>query len=222
MRHPPTYIGKADDARVKDTLTAIVGPAGFTVVRVRLPVKTLAVRSGLAQYGKNNITYVPGFGSYHRLVAFATDNPREQDSWGELKMMKTCASCSKCGENCPTRCIPVDRFLLHVENCLTWHNEREETLASWIKPDWHNALVGCMCCQLVCPVNRNQLKRIVPRAVFSEDETALLLQKPRLDTLPDETRRKLTEIAMDDSYEVLARNLGVLIKAQDLKREKES
>jgi epoxyqueuosine reductase len=165
----------------------------------------------LAQYGKNNITYVPGFGSYHRLVAFVTDSPYELDSWGEQKVMKACEKCFRCGENCPTKCIPVDRFLLHAENCLTWHNESEDTLPSWIEPDWHNALIGCMRCQLACPINKAQLNRIVPGPVFSEEETGLLLRKPPLDTLADEIRRKLTDIEMDDSYEVLARNLDLLV-----------
>lgn len=213
---PPTYIRKADDARVKDALTAIVGPDGFKLTRVHLPVKTLAVRSGLAQYGKNNITYVPGFGSYHRLVAFATDCECSDDNWGELKMMKACEGCFRCAENCPTGCIPKVRFLLHAENCLTRHNEREDILESWIKPDWHNALIGCMRCQLVCPVNKNQFTNIVAGPVFSETETALLLQKIQLDALPDETRRKLSAIAMDDSYDVMARNLDLLIKNQTL------
>jgi epoxyqueuosine reductase len=213
---PPTYIGKADDAHVKDALTAIVGRDGFKVTRVHLPVKTLAVRSGLAQYGKNNITYVPGFGSFHRLVAFASDNPCQEDTWGELKMMKACEGCFRCQENCPTGCIPKDRFLLHAENCLTRYNEREDLLESWIKPDWHNALIGCMRCQTVCPVNKKQLAVIVPGPVFSEAETALLLQKTPLDALPDETRLKLSAIAMDDLYNVLARNLDVLIKNQTL------
>jgi epoxyqueuosine reductase len=213
---PPTYIRKADDARVKDALTAIVRTDGFKVTRVHLPVKTLAVRSGLAQYGKNNITYVPGFGSFHRLVAFASDNPCQEDNWGELKMMKACEGCFQCGENCPTGCIPKDRFLLHAENCLTRHNEREDILESWIKPNWHNALIGCMRCQLVCPVNKNQSTNIVAGPVFSEAETALLLQKTPLNTLPDETLRKLSAIAMDDSYEVMARNLDLLINNQTL------
>ena len=78
-------------------------------------------------------------------------------------------------------------------------------------------LIGCMRCQLVCPVNRDQLNKIVPGVAFSEEETARLLQKTPWNTLSDEIRRKLTEIAMDDSYEVLARNLEVLIKAQDLR-----
>ena len=213
---PPTYVGKTDDAHVKDTLTTLVGPE-FKLVRVHLPVKTLAVKSGLAQYGKNNITYVPGFGSYHRLVAFATDRSWQEDSWNESKMMKICEACNKCRENCPTHCIPADRFLLHAENCLTWHNEREDIFVNWIKPEWHHMLIGCMRCQLVCPVNRDQLNKIVPGVAFSEEETARLLQKTPWNTLSDEIRRKLTEIAMDDSYEVLARNLEVLIKAQDLR-----
>lgn len=214
---PPTYIGKTDDARVKDTLTGVIQPAGFKLARARLPVKTLAVLSGLAQYGKNNITYVPGFGSYHRLVAFIADCQCKQDSRDELKVMKACEKCFRCGEHCPTRCISTDRFLLHAENCLTLHNEREDTLADWIKPEWHNALIGCMRCQLVCPINKKQLDKIVPGPQFSEEETDLLLRKPPLDKLPEETRRKLTSIAMDDLYDVFARNLDVLIKNWDLK-----
>jgi epoxyqueuosine reductase len=211
---PPTYIEKADNAHVRDALTAIVGPDGFKVMRVHVPFKTLAVRSGLAQYGRNNVTYVPGYGSFHRLAAFATDCECQEDNWGELKMMKACEGCFLCGENCPTGCIPKDRFLLHAENCLTRHNERVDILESWIKPDWHNALIGCMRCQLVCPVNKNQLTNIVAGPVFSETETALLLQKTSLEALPEETHLKLSEIEMDDSYEVLARNLDLLLKNQ--------
>jgi hypothetical protein len=73
-----------------------------------------------------------------------------------------------------------------------------------------------MRCQLVCPVNNNQLAAIIPGPVFSETETALLLQQIPLDALPDETRRKLSAIAMDDSYDVMARNLDLLIKNQNL------
>jgi epoxyqueuosine reductase len=33
-----------------------------------LPLKSLAVRSGLAAYGRNNVCYVPGMGSFLELV----------------------------------------------------------------------------------------------------------------------------------------------------------
>jgi len=35
-----------------------------------VPIDRLAVRGGLATYGRNNVTYVPGMGSFHRLSAF--------------------------------------------------------------------------------------------------------------------------------------------------------
>jgi len=213
---PPTYIGKVDDARVKAVLEAALTPGGFKVKWAILPVKTLAVRSGLARYGRNNVTYVAGSGSYQRLVAFYSDCPCARDSWGELAAMKTCEKCVKCREACPPRCIPEDRFLLHAEKCLTWHNEMERPLPDWVKPEWHNALVGCMVCQRVCPANRYQNDKIAPGPAFSEEETGSILQKPPLEKLPEATRQKIESIAMDDSYDVLARNLAVLIKSQDM------
>jgi epoxyqueuosine reductase len=213
---PPTYIGSDDDARVKETLASVIQPAGGGMARVRLPVKTLAVRSGLAQYGRNNITYVPEFGSFHRLAAFAADCACEQDNWNERSAMQACHDCSWCADTCPTGCIPRDRFLIHAENCLTWHNERPDKFADWIEPTWHHALVGCLRCQSVCPANKRQVSKIVPGPQFSEAETLRLLQEPALTELPEETRQKLASIAMDDSYDVLGRNLEALIRSRDL------
>ena len=209
---PPTYIGKTDDALVKDILTSVLKPAGYRVERARLPVKTLAVRSGLTQYGRNNITYVPGMGSFQRLVAFDSDCPIERDDWQELKIMRACETCFKCLENCPTQCISTDRFLIHAENCLTWLNESEGDFPDWVKPDWHNALIGCMRCQLICPVNKTQIKKVADGPTFSEKETGLLLQKMPFDKLAEETREKLVKISADDWYDVLARNLNLLMK----------
>jgi epoxyqueuosine reductase len=209
---PPTYIGKTDDVRIKDILTSVLKPAGYRLERARLPVKTLAVRSGLMQYGRNNITYIPGFGSFQRLVAFYSDCPIERDDWQELKVMKACETCLKCLENCPTQCISTDRFLIHAENCLTWLNENEGDFPDWVKPDWHNALIGCMRCQLICPVNKTQIKNVAEGPAFSEKETGLLLQKVPFDKLAEETREKLISISANDWYEVLTRNLSVLMK----------
>ena len=37
---------------------------------LKAPLKSLAVHMGLAVYGRNNITYVPGFGSGHQLCGY--------------------------------------------------------------------------------------------------------------------------------------------------------
>ncbi|GAI72142.1 unnamed protein product [marine sediment metagenome] len=56
---PPTYLhGRAAIDKTKAFLTEILKPSGYNVEFARVPQKTLAVRVGLAEYGRNNITYV--------------------------------------------------------------------------------------------------------------------------------------------------------------------
>jgi epoxyqueuosine reductase len=130
--------------------------------------------------------------------------------------MKSCETCLQCLEDCPTQCISTERFLIHAENCLTWLNESEGDFPDWVKPDWHNALIGCMQCQLICPVNKTQVKKVKNGPEFSEEESGLILQKTPFEKLLEPTQQKLVSISADDWYEVLARNLSVLIKKQQI------
>ena len=211
---PPTYIGAQDDARAKEALSSVLLPEGYKIVRARLPSKTLAVRSGLAIYRKNNLAYIPSMGSFFRLIAFYSDYPVEKDDWQTLKVTSVCEFCSRCIENCPTKCIDTDRFLVHAERCLTFLNESEDEFPKWAPPGFHNALVGCMRCQDVCPVNKPYIRRIKNGPVFTEKETNLILEKTPFKDLPPETQKKLRDIEYDEIslYNCLARNLGVLIK----------
>jgi epoxyqueuosine reductase len=104
---PPTYVGYDEtNKQVEDLLTGILGPAGYCVTQATLPMKLLAVRSGLGAYGKNNICYVPGMGSFHQLAAFYSDLVCQEDTWQELQMMESCQNCSACLRSCPTGAIP--------------------------------------------------------------------------------------------------------------------
>jgi len=212
---PPDYFTKAEyEARAEETLENVLETAGYRIARAHLALKTLAVRSGLARYGRNNITYIPGMGSLYSLVAFYTDYSCNVDDWQESKAMVECENCSLCRENCPTGSIPVDRFLIHAENCLGFLNEMKPDFPYWVQhqPDWHNALVGCMCCQFVCPVNKPYVNKIVAGPSFSEEETGLILNKTPLENLSRATRRKLK--FSDGVYPLLAQNLSALIKKQ--------
>ncbi len=208
---PPTYDCSVDE-RVADLLRASLGPQGYQLQKVRLPDKLLAVRSGLAQYGKNNITYVKGSGSFHRPVVFISDFPCETDSWGEPTVMEQCETCSACMKACPTAAIKSDRFLLHAERCLTFHNERACDFPEWLSPTWHNSLVGCMICQKVCPVNKDILKWTESGVTFEREETTLILDGVSHDRLPGETLQKLNRLDMMEYYDVLGRNLKMLIE----------
>jgi epoxyqueuosine reductase len=225
---PPTYVAYEEtNKRVKDLLAGILGPAGYRVAQTALPKKLLAVRSGLGTYGKNNICYVPGMGSFHRLEAFYSDLPCQEDNWQESQMMDSCQNCSACLRNCPTGAIPStlrrgsgqallrtgtsERFLLRAERCITFHNERagDVPFPAWLDPSWHNCLVGCLHCQRVCPQNKDFLEWVEEGAEFSQEETALLLEGVPLDQLPAATVRKLKQLDLTEYLDGLPRNLGV-------------
>ena len=207
---PPTYYFAIDND-VAGLLKADLEPQGYQLQKVRVPDKLLAVRSGLAQYGKNNITYVKGMGSFQRPVVFISDYPCEEDSWGEPTVMAQCENCSACMKACPTDAIVSNRFQLHAERCLTFHNERTAAFPQWLSPSWHNCLVGCMICQKVCPANKDVLKWTESGATFEHEETALILDSVSHDQLPRETLAKLKKLDITEYYDVLGRNLKVLI-----------
>lgn len=212
---PPDYFARpAYESRAEETLKNVLETAGYKIARAHLALKTLAVRSGLAAYGRNNITYVPGMGSLFSLVSFYTDFPCEEDNWNESKVMIDCQDCSICRESCPTGSIAVDRFLIHAENCLGSLNERKPDFPYWVKlqPNWQNALIGCTRCQFVCPVNKPYLSRVVAGPSFSEEETGLILNKTPFEYIPQVTRHKLD--ISDGVYSLLAPNLSALIEKQ--------
>ena len=212
---PPTYTAY-DEKRieVEHLVADAVGEEGYKVATPYLPLKLLATRSGLAQYGRNNITYVDGMGSFQRLTAVYSDMPCKEDEWQQTKMMKHCENCDLCRKACPTGAISSDRFLLRAERCITYHNEKKGSIPfpDWIKPSWHNCIIGCLTCQRACPENRPFLNQIGEMAEFSEEETQLLLKGTPKEQLSDETIKKMKLLSLTDYFEELPRNLSVLLK----------
>lgn len=210
---PPTWGERKKDRRVRALLTQIVEPMGYRIAQASVPKKLLAVRSGLAAYGKNNITYVPGIGSFYGLVAVYSDLPVSGDSWQEPQMMDSCQSCSACQRHCPAGAITSERFLLHAERCITFHNEKpvDVPFPAWIDPAWHNCLVGCLHCQRVCPENREVWQWVKEGAEFSQEETALLLESLPFDQLPGPTAEKLARLDLDAFVDIFPRNLSALL-----------
>ncbi len=210
---PPTYLhALANNERAGRLLAGLLGPLGYRVASTRLPLKRLAVCSGLAFYGKNNVTYVEGLGSYYRLAAFYSDLPCPEDPWQEPQMLPFCSRCSACQKACPTEAIFAGRFLLHAERCLTYLNEKPGRIPfpDWLDPAWHNSLEGCMHCQRICPENRSRLQTVEgPR--FSSDETELLLSGVSLDQLPPASAEKVRQADLVDFLDVIPRNLGALL-----------
>jgi epoxyqueuosine reductase len=209
---PPTYVNYTTRTEnVGDMLSAWLKLDGFQLVTSHLPLKTLAVQSGLASYGRNNICYVPGMGSFLQLVGAFSDLPCNNDPWQEPIALSRCKTCTTCMKLCPTGAITADRFLLHAERCLTYHNEGAADFPSWIRRSWHHCLIGCMRCQTACPENKHVIRWFEDGDEFSEEETTLIVQNVPFDQLPAETVFKIKELEINVYYPLLCRNLSMLI-----------
>jgi epoxyqueuosine reductase len=215
---PPTYLhSREKDKQAELVLADAMRPQGYRAAPVLVPKKLLAVCSGLARYGRNNIAYVEGIGSFYRLAPFCSDFPCELDEWEEPKMMECCEHCLACVESCPTRAIEPRRFLLHADRCITFRNEKPGQVAfpEWIDSSWHNCLIGCMHCQSACPENRDVVDWFEEGVEFSEEDTGLILRGVPRDGLPPALVEKLEHWDLLRYLDILPRNLKVLLDKRD-------
>ena len=213
---PPTYKEFIEKPReIEVFLQGLLNKENLHIQRApNLPEKLLAVHSGLSEYGRNNISYAPGMGSFLLLSAFYSDLPCTEDPWKEASQMKICTNCSKCIKVCPTNAITADRFLIQAERCVTYQNEfnLNENFPDWLDSSSHNCLIGCLHCQINCPQNQKFLDNIVEIEEFSEEETNTILEKKTFDSLPSDLVSKLEYLNLKIYYNVLARNLKVLLE----------
>ena len=212
---PPTYIhGERSDRAVEERIQKVLAPAGFTAARAQGPKKAMLTLSELGQYGRNNLAYVAGLGSYHRPVVLVSDLPCEDvPRREEPKALPRCSTCKACLAACPTQAIGEARFLVRAERCLTFWNEKppDVPFPAWIRPEWHNALVGCLRCQEVCPENRPFIESIVDGPSFDEETTRSFLAGAAKKDLPVEVQEMLEDWDLADFLDVLPRNLGALV-----------
>lgn len=207
---PPTY-SYHTDIIAKDIIENIISPYNYSLFDIQLPVKILAVLSGMARYGKNNITYIPGMGSFFRLKGFYTNIDSSTHLANQLYMMEECEKCNACRLNCPSGAILENRFLISAERCLTFLNERPDDFPDWVNPLWHNCLIGCMKCQYSCPVNKKFKNCFEGEIYFSEVETQQIIDETPFDNLKAETIGKLTYLNLQNDHKLLPRNLRALI-----------
>ena len=210
---PPTYEHSIDET-VATTIEMVLVPHRFRICRAMLPHKLLAVQSGMARYGKNNISYVEGMGSFHRLLAFYSDFPVVNGVWREPQVLDECRGCTACTKHCPTGAIVPDRFQLRAERCLTLHNEATEPFPKWIDASWHHCLVGCMQCQHYCPVNKDVRLWKEPLAELTAEETELLLAGVAAAEMPASIIDKLKYTGLVEDPISLTRNLRSALDAK--------
>jgi epoxyqueuosine reductase len=208
---PPTFIHwqTLGDPCVQALLAKLAGDGTTRTEIAVLPRKLLAARTGLARYGRNNITYVEGMGSYHRLCCLYTDIPCDRGPWQAAEILGSCESCGACIRACPANAIDPDRFMVHAERCITYWQEKPGDVSYPEELDfsWQDQFIGCMRCQDVCPHNQGLLKVEEAGPPFTEEETAAFLRGVTAEELPEKTIEKLKQHDVLDYLEVLPRNL---------------
>ncbi len=219
---PPTYVGYTRTIKeVIREMSARVSPLGYRVMPLFAPLKLLAAKLRLTRYGRNNIVYVPGLGSYHQLVGFVTDEKPEsaiepQTVGNDASLLKRCARCTACRKTCPTGAISDESFVLHAGRCLTLWNESREPWPQWIHETSHNCLLGCLACQRVCPENRGLLRFEQVQDEFTVEETEALLGGDMSENVRDRVLAKITSLGLWDYEPLIGRNLRALLQATSL------
>jgi len=196
----------------------IVKEAGFKVEHNRaMHLKLLAVRSGLGRYGRNNICYVDGLGSFLSLYTFFTDYDFQIDNWHDLRVLDECEDCTICFDNCPTNAISEENFVIDIEKCIPLYNEIQGEFPEWLQSDVHSSLMGCIKCQKPCPANKEAVKKMLQLEDITEEETKMILDGKNVESLTRSIGRKLKlfdDSSADYFLPVIKRNLEVLLNLE--------
>ena len=208
---PPTYLHLRRKSEEATQALAELLPQNHVECIINAPHKLLAVRSGLARYGRNNITYISGLGSFYSLTTACTDVLCDTGEWLTPSLMARCEGCTCCADACPTGAIPEGRILLRAELCVTYWNEKpgDVPFPGWLAEDWHNCLVGCLHCQLACPENGVVRDYVESGPRFTQDETEQLLGVSLRADLSEPLKEKLDDWDLLEWVDVLPRNLAV-------------
>lgn len=214
--YPIRGLGVSDMETTKAYIEKTVKESGHQVQEIwHFPLKRLAVQSGLASYGRNNITYVDGYGSNISYIAFVSDAVSEEDYWRPMCHEEFCDKCGFCIKTCPTGAILPDRFLINNERCLSCLNEGEGDFPEWLPKDVHHTLYDCLRCQEKCPMNLKvkDPEEVIQTVEFSEEETQMLLDGKKKEDFPEEFVKRTAILGIFDFPIPLARNIRAVIEA---------
>lgn len=210
---PPTYVRySALFKEVRDDITSTIPKLHGHLEVLVAPLKSVACRLGLVTYGRNNLTYIPDWGSYFQLVGYVTDaDIGIADDWRPepLKLMPECENCGICCSVCPTGAINEERILLHAELCTTLFSEQPGDLHHDLSGD---CLFGCLDCQQICPANSGLLRIESADVTFDRHETDAILAGNNAQAChnAESVRGKLPVLGLTEES-LIGRNLAHLI-----------
>jgi epoxyqueuosine reductase len=209
---PPTYVRyRKIFEEVRDDLRQAVSGYGCRLELLNAPLKAIGNRLGLLSYGRNNVGYIDGVGSYFQLVGLVTDKrigPKRGPVTAAEALLPRCPDCLLCARACPMGAIDKDRILIHAEKCYTLFSESPRPIPDGMKPPSPKCLVGCLRCQQVCPENKGLLRFEEAAVSFDAEETAAFLGVSEAPARArDKVRRKFLKLGLTEAFPVYTRNL---------------
>jgi epoxyqueuosine reductase len=211
---PPGYAEMYQtDSEILAYLNDFLSAQGYKASTANgFPQKLLAVRCGLALYGRNNIAYHEEFGSFMSLSTFVSDLPCDEHTWLPARRMEPCENCRACIDACPTKAIAPERLIIDADICLTSLNEGEGKFPDWLDKSAHNCIIGCMKCQECCPQNAKNNNYLREGIVFTEEETTEILSHTDGALFNGVLMEKINYLGLAEYPHLLARNLQALLK----------
>jgi epoxyqueuosine reductase len=216
---PPTYLHyRKKFAEVRDDLAKALAGSGFRVELLNAPLKALGNRLGLLSYGRNNVGYIEGLGSYFQLIGLVSDMPIDGESAPPVpteKLLPRCEKCRICAAACPTGAIDKERILIHADKCYTLFSESMHPIPESLKPPSPKCLIGCLRCQELCPEDKGLLRQKCAPVAFDAEETeAFLGMKPAADGPAfDRALAKFRKLGLSEGLPVFRRNLLRLLES---------
>lgn len=202
-----------DFNKTEEYLRKFVEENGYSIKLAKnLPMKRLGAHSGLAKYGRNNITYINGLGSNFTYATYFSDMMCEEDTWGKVENAANCSNCNLCIKHCPTGAILKNRFLIDNQKCLSCINEVPGEFPDWLSKTAHHTLYDCLICQRICPMNYKQMDTVIENISFTEEETNMLLAGKATDSFSNEFKRKIYRLGINKWYDAIPRNLKTLFE----------
>jgi epoxyqueuosine reductase len=218
---PPTYVGyRKFFEDVRGDLEAALSAHNCHLEILSAPLKSVANILWLLSYGRNNIGYIEGLGSFFQLVGLLSDKrvgAISRPMGPSQKLLARCRECRICAKACPTGAIDKDRILLHAEKCYTLFSEAPEPIPEDLKPPSPRCLIGCIRCQKVCPENKGLLHYEEAAVSFDSEETLTFLgEEQESGQAMERAKAKFRKLGMTEDMPIFMRNFKRMVDSGHL------
>jgi epoxyqueuosine reductase len=151
-------LGYSKDAFILHSLAQFIRNMGYEAVATlndTAQAIPYAIKSGLAEYGRNGLAITKDFGPRVRFGKIFTNLPLVHDHPVKLGVKQFCEICTKCADACPAKAIPYGDPSAQVYNqsniigVKKWTVDGEKCFSSWV-----NQGTECGICIRVCPYNK--------------------------------------------------------------------